>query len=225
MPANLRLKSGAVLSDEDPNGLTVNERDSRGIPVFELKGRIGVHSRSSAVKRARDSEGRLNDPTWNFILKMAGGIRGLRGGGWCWFSLSVVLGIAALVGIGRLADNLQRTVELQTKGLLGSDLTISLEQKIPGRGGEFFATLGGEQARESAHVDGHLPTRANQRDSPGARLEGTSRSTRPGHRAGSAMARVAAGRTALRRKRCCPIWVQVGDEVTIGQSTFTVAAR
>ena len=40
-------------------------------------------------------------------------------------SLSVVLGIAALVGIASIGDNLQRTVEQQTKSLLGADLTVT----------------------------------------------------------------------------------------------------
>lgn len=41
------------------------------------------------------------------------------------FSLSVVLGIAALVAIGSLGDNLARAVDEQARGLLGADLIIT----------------------------------------------------------------------------------------------------
>jgi putative ABC transport system permease protein len=41
------------------------------------------------------------------------------------YSLSVVLGIAALVSIGSFTANLRRAIEVESKGLLGADLAVS----------------------------------------------------------------------------------------------------
>ncbi|MEM1296010.1 MAG: FtsX-like permease family protein [Verrucomicrobiota bacterium] len=60
------------------------------------------------------------------------------------FSLSIVFGIAALVSIGSLRDNLQAAIEVQAKELLGADLMLSSRriyseevlaemEKIPGQ--------------------------------------------------------------------------------------------
>jgi putative ABC transport system permease protein len=59
------------------------------------------------------------------------------------FSLAIVLGVAALVAVGSLRDNLRIAVEEQTKSLLGADLTDERAREIsfnsmlilPGAGG------------------------------------------------------------------------------------------
>jgi len=142
-------------------------------------------------------------------------------------SLSVVLGIAALVGIGSFADNLKRTVELQTKALLGSDLTISSRQAFPAEAEAFFKTLGGERSDEiSLGSMVSFPTRGDQRRLVQVRaLEGGfpfygELVTAPA----GAMAKLADGKGALLEETLLvQFGVQVGDEVTIGRATFTVA--
>jgi putative ABC transport system permease protein len=64
------------------------------------------------------------------------------------FSLSVVLGIAALVAIGSFSANLDRAIQEQTKGLLGADLVIEARTAPTAELQAYVAALGGEQARE-----------------------------------------------------------------------------
>jgi putative ABC transport system permease protein len=66
------------------------------------------------------------------------------------FSLSIVLGVAALAAIGSLGVNLNRAVEEQAKTLLGADLSISSRQSFSTNEERLFAQLGGEQARQIA---------------------------------------------------------------------------
>jgi putative ABC transport system permease protein len=66
------------------------------------------------------------------------------------FSLSIVLGVAALVAVGSLRDNLRRAVEEQTKALLGADLVITSRTALTPEAEQFIHGLGGEQAREIA---------------------------------------------------------------------------
>ena len=44
------------------------------------------------------------------------------------YSLSIVLGVAALIGISSLGDNLRLAVDSQAKGLLGADLSATARQ-------------------------------------------------------------------------------------------------
>ncbi|PTY08233.1 ABC transporter permease [Opitutaceae bacterium EW11] len=64
------------------------------------------------------------------------------------FSLSVVLGIAALVAIGSFADNLRRGIEAQAKTLLGADLAIGSRQPLSAEVDAYLNRLGGERARD-----------------------------------------------------------------------------
>lgn len=64
------------------------------------------------------------------------------------FSLAIVLGVAALVAIGSLRDNLRRAIDEQTKALLGADLVITSRSKLTPEANAFIASLGGVQARE-----------------------------------------------------------------------------
>jgi putative ABC transport system permease protein len=64
------------------------------------------------------------------------------------FSLSVVLGIAALVAIGSLGANLQRGIDDQARGLLGADLVITGRNEPSKAVQDYAATLGGEVSRE-----------------------------------------------------------------------------
>lgn len=86
----------------------------------------------------------------NFILKMAW--RDTRAGRrrLLLFSLSIVLGVAALVAIGSLCDNLRRAVDGQAKTLLGADLALTSRAPLPAEVKTYLDGLGGEQAREIA---------------------------------------------------------------------------
>jgi putative ABC transport system permease protein len=66
------------------------------------------------------------------------------------FSLSVVLGIAALVAIGSFSANLRAAIDDQAKSLLGADLVITSRQPILSEVQAHLDALGGEQAREAA---------------------------------------------------------------------------
>jgi putative ABC transport system permease protein len=66
------------------------------------------------------------------------------------FSLSIVLGVAALAAIGSLGKNLERAVEEQAKTLLGADLSISSRQPFSPEEERVWTGLGGKQARETS---------------------------------------------------------------------------
>ncbi len=163
----------------------------------------------------------------NFVLQMAWRDSRASRRRLALVALSVVLGIAALVGIGSFADNLQRNVEQQTKALLGSDLTLESRAGFSADAQAYFRTLGGEQAHEVALGSMiTFPTRGNQRRLVQVRaLEGNfpfygELATAPA----DARAKLATGNFALLEDTLLvQFGVQVGDEVTIGRQTFTVA--
>lgn len=66
------------------------------------------------------------------------------------FSLAIVLGVAALVAVGSLRDNLRVAIEEQTKSLLGADLTVNSRSPLTPETENFFATLGEARSREIA---------------------------------------------------------------------------
>ncbi len=63
------------------------------------------------------------------------------------FSLSVVLGIAALVAIGSFTVNLRQAIDDQAKGLLGADLVVTSRAEFSAPVLEHLAALGGERSR------------------------------------------------------------------------------
>ena len=80
----------------------------------------------------------------NFILKMAWRDTRASRRRLLLYSLSIVLGVAALSGISSLGDNLRATVDTQAKGLLGADLAATARQTFSAKalaklraGGEF----------------------------------------------------------------------------------------
>lgn len=84
----------------------------------------------------------------NFILKMAWRDTRASRRRLLLFSLAIVLGVAALVAVGSLRDNLRQAIEEQTKALLGADLVITSRAKLSDEANAFIASLGGEQSRE-----------------------------------------------------------------------------
>ncbi|HWA10374.1 MAG TPA: FtsX-like permease family protein [Opitutaceae bacterium] len=84
----------------------------------------------------------------NFILKMAWRDSRASRRRLLLFSLSVVLGIAALIAIGSFSANLDRAIQEQAKGLLGADLVVVARTAPDAALRDYLAGLGGEQARE-----------------------------------------------------------------------------
>ena len=84
----------------------------------------------------------------SFILKMAWRDTRASRRRLLLFSLAIVLGVAALVGIGSVRDNLRAAIEEQTKGLLGADLVITSRAKLTDEANRFIASLGGVESRE-----------------------------------------------------------------------------
>jgi putative ABC transport system permease protein len=64
------------------------------------------------------------------------------------FSTSIVFGVAALVIIGSLKNNLNDSVKGQSKSLLGADLQIGARQEFSEDALNLTREIGGEQARE-----------------------------------------------------------------------------
>jgi putative ABC transport system permease protein len=64
------------------------------------------------------------------------------------FSSAIVLGVAALVAVGSLRDNLRRAIEEQTKSLLGADLAVTSRNEFTPEARRFIDGVGGEQSRE-----------------------------------------------------------------------------
>ncbi|MGH7491470.1 MAG: ABC transporter permease [bacterium] len=65
------------------------------------------------------------------------------------FTSAIVLGIAALVSINSLGEDLERAVDDQAKTLLGADLQIGSRQPFAAESEALFDSLGGERSREA----------------------------------------------------------------------------
>ena len=81
----------------------------------------------------------------NFILKMAWRDSRASRRRLLLFSLSVVLGIAALVAIGSFTVNLRQAIDDQAKGLLGADLVVTSRLAFTEPVLAHLAGLGGEK--------------------------------------------------------------------------------
>ena len=69
----------------------------------------------------------------NFILQMAWRDTRASRRRLLLYSLSIVLGVAALIGISSLGDSLREAVDSQAKGLLGADLSATARQDFSAR--------------------------------------------------------------------------------------------
>jgi putative ABC transport system permease protein len=144
------------------------------------------------------------------------------------FSLSIVLGVAALVAIGSFRDNLRQAVVDQSKTLLGADLAVVSRQKLAGGLRTFLDGLAGEQARETAFSSMIVfPTRGGQTRIVQVRaLEGGfpfygEAVTEPA----GALGRLQTGAAAvLEDSLLAQFGLHLGDPVRIGDATFTIAA-
>jgi len=163
----------------------------------------------------------------NFVLKMAWRDSRASRRRLLLFSLSVVLGIAALVAIGSLGANLERGIDDQAKGLLGADLIVTSRNAPSEAVRKHIAGTASEVATEMSFSSMMVfPTAQNLTRLVNVRaLEGgfpfygdftTVPADAPAKlRAGGNVAIVE--ETLLRQ-----FDAQVGDTVKLGNTTFTV---
>jgi putative ABC transport system permease protein len=163
----------------------------------------------------------------SFILKMAWRDSRASRRRLLLFSLSIVLGVAALVAIGSFRDNLRQAVADQAKQLLGADLAVTSRQPIPAAVDAYLASLGGESARETSFSSMIVfPSSGGRTRLVQVRaLEGAfpfygRAVTTP---AGALAALPAGGRAVLENTLLDQFGLKVGDPVRIGAATFTIA--
>ena len=142
------------------------------------------------------------------------------------FSISITLGIAALVGIGSFRQSLSQSIDDQARSLIGADLVV--ESTRPFRAGDeaFLHSLGEAQAREVrfssmavfARSDStrlvHLRALAGDFPFYGA-METVPASAARDFRAG--------GRALVEESLLLQFHAQVGDLLKIGDVQFTIA--
>ncbi len=80
----------------------------------------------------------------NFILKMAWRDSRMSRRRLVLVSLSIVLGVAALVAIGSFSANLRRAIDDQSKGLLGADLAVKARATPSAEAEAFIDSIRGE---------------------------------------------------------------------------------
>lgn len=154
------------------------------------------------------------------------------------FSLSVVLGIAALVAIGSFSVNLARAIEVQAKGLLGADLIVISRAPLSERVQAYLDELHGQQAKEVSFssmmvfpaagnltrlvqvrgVEGEFPFYGDFLTEPvdaPAKLRGFSAE-------GAGAAPLATNVVVLEETLLRQFGVNIGDAVKLGNGTFTV---
>ena len=150
------------------------------------------------------------------------------------FSLSIVLGIAALVAIGSFGANLARAIDVQAKGLLGADLIVVSRAAPSAPVQKYLDGLGGEQAHELGFssmmvfpgagnltrlvqvraLDGAFPFYGDFTTDP---LDAPER-LRAAQRGRSPMPNVAIVEETLLRQ----FDAKVGDSVKLGNATFVI---
>lgn len=143
------------------------------------------------------------------------------------FSLSVVLGIAALVAIGSFTVNLKQAIDEQAKGLLGADLVVTSRATFTEPVLAYLSGLGGEQSRtrefssmmvfQSANDATRLvQVRAVEKNFPFfGDFETAPTDAYATLRAGGLV-------VVLEETLLTQFGVKVGDPVKLGQATFTI---
>jgi putative ABC transport system permease protein len=83
-------------------------------------------------------------PAANWFFRMAWRDSRRSRGRLLLFSMSIVLGIAAMVAIGSFGRNLEQAAADQTKALLGADLMVQSRDELTPEQTEFLDTIGGD---------------------------------------------------------------------------------
>ncbi len=164
----------------------------------------------------------------SFILKMAWRDSRASRRRLLLYSLSVVLGIAALVAIGSFTVNLKQAIDDQAKGLLGADLVVTSRTAFSESVLTYTAGIGGERSRVREFSSMLVFTTANDATrlvqvravEPNFPFYGEFETAPAG-----AAAELQAGRpvVVLEETLLTQFGVKVGDMVKLGQGTFTIA--
>jgi len=142
------------------------------------------------------------------------------------FSISITLGIAALVGIGSLRQSLSRAIDDQARSLIGADLVVESTRPFRGEDEAFLRSLGETQAREVRFASmAVFPRRGSTRLAHVRALEGSfpfygAMETVPPSAANDFRA---GGQALVDESLLLQFGVQPGDPIKIGEMEFVVA--
>ena len=142
------------------------------------------------------------------------------------FSVSITLGIAALVGIGSFRHSLTKAIDDQTRCLIGADLVINSTRAFRPEDEALLHSIGEPQAREV-----RFATMASFPKSNGTRLANVralggefpfygTMETVP---AGAAKEFRGGGQAIVEESLLLQFQAQVGDPIKIGEAQFTIA--
>jgi putative ABC transport system permease protein len=87
-------------------------------------------------------------PAWPWFFRMAWRDSRRSRAKLLLFSMSIVLGIAAMVAIGSFGRNLEQAAEEQTKALLGADLMVQSRDELTAEQKSFLDTIGGVSSEQ-----------------------------------------------------------------------------
>ncbi len=173
----------------------------------------------------QESELRPACPGWGWVFRMAW--RDSRGQRKILLlsALCILFGIAALVAIGSLRDNLGRVLNEQTRSLLGADLALESRQPFVEAVETFVRELGGEQSREmrfqsmavfpGADVSRFVQVRAIEGGFP---FYGSFETNPTGKRV------LHLGEALVEESLMLQLGLVPGDRVRLGEATFEVVA-
>jgi putative ABC transport system permease protein len=163
-----------------------------------------------------------------FILKMAWRDSRASRRRLALFSLSVVLGIAALVAIGSVSINLREAIDEQAKGLLGADLIIAGRAKLSPEAKRYIDSLGTEQAHEISFTSmmifptaNNLTRLVNVRAVEGGFPFYGDFTTEPAD--APAVLRAGGNVIILEETLLRQFGAKTGDSVKVGEATFRIA--
>jgi putative ABC transport system permease protein len=142
------------------------------------------------------------------------------------FSVSITLGIAALVGIGSFRHSLAKAIDDQARSLIGADLVVSSTRAFRPEDEELLHSIGEPQAREV-----RFATMASFPRSNGTRLANVralggdfpfygNMETVP---ANAARDFRGGGKALVEESLFLQFQAQVGDPIKIGEAQFTIA--
>jgi len=144
------------------------------------------------------------------------------------YSLSVVLGIAALVSIGSFSANVRQAIDQEAKGLLGADLFVTSPAPLAPPVLEYLKGLGGDISREETFSSMlAIPSQSHVRLVQVHAVEGAfpyygKFQTEPA--GGLEALRGSSPTVVLEPTLLAQYGLRTGDAVKLGRTLFTVAA-